>query len=179
MLALVGWPISKATARLATLDRTSVLSVALVLAFVGVFSLHQSVFDVVVVVVFGFVGYFMLRYGYSVAASALGLLLGPGLESNFRQGLLLMEGSYVAFFTRPITLFIVFLSLGAMVYGIFSGAATVRGKKTPPARATLWHLPTCLPKDGAATANGMSRPDPWLDGRIRTAAYVGILVARL
>ena len=115
------------------LDRRIVFPLAFLLTLIGVFSLRRSVFDVLVLLVCGFVGYYMLRYGYSTPAAAVGLLLGTGFESNLRQGILLMDGNIVAFVTRPWTAAILSLCVALLAYGIFS---SIRISRKMRAQAT-------------------------------------------
>lgn len=132
VLAIVGWPIAKALLHMVTLDRSVILTMALVLSIVGVFALRNSSFDVLVMIIFGIVGYFMLRYGYSTAAFALAVVLGENFEGLLRRGLLLEGGSWGAFFTRPITLGMVIFSIALLAFGIFG---TLRASKRAKANA--------------------------------------------
>lgn len=119
-LAVVGWPLCRLLLRVALLDRSVVLILAAVLTLVGAYMLNRSIVDVFVMLAAALIGYFMIRYGFSTAAAALGMVLGVGLESNLRQGLLLMDGSFVQFLSRPITAGVLLLSLALLVYGAFS-----------------------------------------------------------
>ena len=89
--------------KLMTLDRQLILIGCVALTMIGVFTLNNSIFDVFVLVLFGVIGYFMRRYGYSVAGAAIAVILGRGLEANLRRGLLLLDGDWWAFVTRPWT----------------------------------------------------------------------------
>jgi putative tricarboxylic transport membrane protein len=53
--------------------------------------------------VFGVVGYLMKRYDFEAAPLVLALILGPLLEDNLRQSLLISKGSFMIFLTRPIS----------------------------------------------------------------------------
>jgi putative tricarboxylic transport membrane protein len=107
-----------------------VLVLALALTLVGVYSVDQSMFDVATCLVFGFIGYFMLRYGYAVAAAALGVILGSNIESTLRQGLLIADGSVTTFLARPVTAVVLVLALFLLAYGIRS---EWRSRRRPPA----------------------------------------------
>ncbi|MBI2755957.1 MAG: tripartite tricarboxylate transporter permease [Chloroflexi bacterium] len=117
-LVFIGWPIAKVMARVVSLDRSAVMAIVLLLILVGVYSLDQSVFSVGVTLVAGLVGYYMRQYGYSVAAAALGNILGRGLEKYLRGGILLMQNDPVAFVTRPVTAVILLLAIGFIVLGL-------------------------------------------------------------
>ena len=129
ILGIIGWPIAKALLHIVTIDRSVVLTIALVLSIIGVFALRRSTFDVVVMMVFGFIGYFMLRYGYSVAAFALAVVLGENFEGLLRRGLLLEGGSGVAFISRPITAVMVGVSVLLLVIGVVSTVRATRKAK--------------------------------------------------
>jgi putative tricarboxylic transport membrane protein len=132
-LAAIGWMMAKVAARLAGVDRAVILVLALALTLVGVFSVDQSMFDVAVCLVFGFIGYFMLRYGYAVAAAALGVILGSDIESTLRQGLLIADGSFLTFLARPVTAIVLLIALLLLTYGIRS---EWRSRRRPPAPAS-------------------------------------------
>lgn len=119
-------PLGKLLLKLVLLDRKVVLPVALGVTMIGVFALRRSLFDVYVLLLFGLLGYFMLRYGYSTAAAAVGMILGPGLEANLRLGLLLMDSSAVKFVTRPWTAIILSLAVILLVYGALGNSKISR-----------------------------------------------------
>lgn len=75
----------------------------LVICIVGAFALRNNMGDVVVAVVFGFIGYFMIVFGYSRVAVVLALILGPIAERNFLQSLMISRSDYSIFLTRPIS----------------------------------------------------------------------------
>ncbi|MYZ47114.1 tripartite tricarboxylate transporter permease [Propylenella binzhouense] len=74
-----------------------------VLAAAGGFAINSSSFDVMLTVLFGGVGFLMVRYHFPVATVVLGLVLGPILESNLRNALVRSDMDPTVFFTRPIS----------------------------------------------------------------------------
>ncbi len=69
---------------------------------------------------FGVGGYLMRKYRYEAAALILGYVLGPMIERSLRQSLLISDGSFAIFVTRPIsavTLGIALLLLLSSVMG--------------------------------------------------------------
>jgi putative tricarboxylic transport membrane protein len=112
--------------RAVTINRSVVIVLALILSMVGVFSLRNSMFDVMSMMVFGLLGYFMLRYGYSTAAFALALILGEQFEGLLRRGLLLEDSSWTGFMTRPVTAVMVAISVALLVYGVVGTIRTSR-----------------------------------------------------
>jgi putative tricarboxylic transport membrane protein len=135
VLALIGWPLAKAMLRLVQLDRSVVLVMALLLSMVGVYALRNAVFDVGVMIFFGLVGYFMLRYGYSVAAFALAVTLGHNFEGYLRHGILLTDNSFGTFMSRPVTAILVALSIGLLIFGIAGNIREARRARAAVATA--------------------------------------------
>jgi putative tricarboxylic transport membrane protein len=86
----------------------------LLFCFIGAYSLNNSTFDVSIMILFGAVGYLMRKFGYEGAPLVLAFVMGPLLENNLRQALLMSGGSFAIFVSRPIsvvTLSIAFLLL--------------------------------------------------------------------
>jgi len=69
----------------------------LVISVVGVYSVDSSAFDIWVMALSGFAGYFLRKFGYEMAPLLLALVLGDRLEENFRLALTMSGGSYATF----------------------------------------------------------------------------------
>lgn len=80
---------------------------------IGVYSVNNNITDVIIMMIFGIIGYFMRKFEYEAIPMVLGLVLGGLLELNFRQSLLFFRGNLLFFFYRPISAF--FLSLAILV----------------------------------------------------------------
>jgi TctA family transporter len=76
----------------------------LLFSCIGVFSLNNEPFDVLLAAGFGVVGYVFLKLGCEAAPLLLGLILGPMVEENLRRSLQLSRGDPMIFFNRPISL---------------------------------------------------------------------------
>ena len=77
----------------------------LVLCVYGVYAVNNNVFDIGVMFVMGWVGYAMLRLDIPPAPFLIAFILGPLLEDNFRQAMLMSGGSPAILFRGPITWF--------------------------------------------------------------------------
>ena len=71
---------------------------------VGSYSIANNVGDVVMMLVFGIIGYLMKKFHYEGAPMVLALVLGRMLETTLRQSLILSRGDFSIFVTRPISL---------------------------------------------------------------------------
>jgi len=65
--------------------------------------MNNSTFDLLMMILFGVLGYLLKKFGYESAPLILAVVLGPMLEQNLRQSLLLSRGSFMIFITRPIS----------------------------------------------------------------------------
>ena len=75
----------------------------LLFCLIGVYSMNNLSFDLYVMLFFGVVGWIMRKFGYEGAPLILAYVLGPMLENALRQSLLISQGSFLIFVTRPIS----------------------------------------------------------------------------
>lgn len=87
-----------------------------VLCIIGSYALRNNLFDVGAMLVISFIGYFFIYLEIPIAPVVLALILGPMLESNLRRSLLLSNGSYGIFFTRPVSVVFLALSLISILW---------------------------------------------------------------
>lgn len=83
--------------------REVIMPIVFVLCVLGAWSISQRLFDVWVMLVVGIVCYLLRRRGFPVAPFVLGLVLGDIIDKSLRRGLVLSDGSFLPFFTRPIS----------------------------------------------------------------------------
>ena len=91
----------------------------LMFCLIGAYSLNNNVFDVSVMIIFGVVGYLFRKFDYEGAPLVLAFVLGPMLDLNLRQALLVSDGRFVDFFTRPISGVTLGLSILLLTSSVF------------------------------------------------------------
>ena len=74
----------------------------LLFCLIGVYSVSNAVFDIYIMIVFGIVGYLMKKFDYEGAPLVLAFVLGPLMENNLRKSLIMSQGDFSIFFTRPL-----------------------------------------------------------------------------
>ena len=89
-----------------------------VLCIIGSFALRNNIFDVGAMLIISVIGYFFVYLEIPIAPIVLALILGPMFESNMRRSLLLSQGSFTIFFTRPISLFFILLAVISLLWPI-------------------------------------------------------------
>jgi putative tricarboxylic transport membrane protein len=76
--------------------------VIIVICAIGAYTVHSSMFDVAMMMVFGVVGYLFKKLKYPLAPLVLALVLGDMAEASFRQSMLLSQGSLAVFWANPL-----------------------------------------------------------------------------
>jgi putative tricarboxylic transport membrane protein len=106
-------------AYLSKVPRDTLFPIVFLFCIVGSYAISNSLFDVGIVVFFGAMGYYMQKFGFSVAPFLIAFLLAPIGETAARQALLISVGSLSIFFTKPISLLffiITVLSIAGILY---------------------------------------------------------------
>ena len=89
----------------ADIPRSILFPSVMVLCVYGVFAVNNNLFDVGVMFVMGWIGFFMIQYKIPAAPFLIAFILGPLLEDNFRQSMLMSGSSASILFRGPITWF--------------------------------------------------------------------------
>ena len=74
----------------------------LLFCLIGAYSVSSSILDLKLMLGFGILGYVMRKLDYEPAPLCLAFILGPILESSLQQSLIISQGSFMIFVTRPI-----------------------------------------------------------------------------
>ncbi|HUQ27773.1 MAG TPA: tripartite tricarboxylate transporter permease [Usitatibacter sp.] len=103
--------------------------VILVICAIGAYTVHNSMFDVWLMLVFGIMGYIFKKLDYPLAPLVLALVLGDRAEDSFRQSMLLSQGDLRIFFANSLVGTITTLSLLLLFWPLLSKALDlVRGR---------------------------------------------------
>lgn len=119
IIGLVG---AKYFAKLITIPKNFLIPAILIFCLVGSYAINNSLFDVGILIISGVIGFVLKRIGYPTAPIILGLILGPIFENNLRRALILSEGDWSTFFTRPISLtlliVVAFILFGPFIWSL-------------------------------------------------------------
>jgi putative tricarboxylic transport membrane protein len=105
MMFILGSLAAKHFAKVATFPTSIIAPVIMSLCVIGSYAIRNNVFDVILMLAFGFMGYFLKKYNFSLASLVLGIILGPMVESELRRALMLSGGSFLNLLERPLSLF--------------------------------------------------------------------------
>lgn len=101
-LFVIGKMSIRAVSKIANLPNRMLYPAVLVLCIFGAFAINNNLFDVLVMFIVGILGFTMLRMEIPAAPFLIAFILGPLLEDNFRQALLMSSGDALIFFRNPI-----------------------------------------------------------------------------
>ncbi len=103
MLVILNLPMIGIWVKLLQVPYRLLYPAILVFCCIGVYSLQNNVFDVLMTAVFGVLGWLFVKLDCEPAPLLLGFILGPMMEENLRRALLLSRGDPTVFVTRPIS----------------------------------------------------------------------------
>jgi TctA family transporter len=98
----LGWAAIKIGKQLLRVPRSVLMPCILAFCIVGAFATNNSSFNIIVMLVFGLLGFFMEENEIPIAPCILGIVLGGMLEANFVTSMIKADGDLLAFFERPI-----------------------------------------------------------------------------
>ncbi len=98
----LGWMAIKAAKRILRIPANLLMPLILLFCVVGSFAINNTLFGVIVMLIAGIVGFCMERWGFPVAPTILGVVLGTMLEEHFFSSLVKADGNFLVFFERPI-----------------------------------------------------------------------------
>lgn len=90
---------------------TYIYPAMLLICFFGVYAVNNSLFDILLMVLSGVLGYFMMRFSFPAPPFLIAFILGPLWEDNLRRSLTLSEGQLDIFISSPFCIFFVLLTL--------------------------------------------------------------------
>jgi putative tricarboxylic transport membrane protein len=87
---------------------------------IGVYEVNNSIVDVWIMLIMGVLGYALRKFDFDPAPLVLGLVIAPILEQSLRQSLIMSNGNYLIFFSRPISLGLIMVSTGLLVLAAYA-----------------------------------------------------------
>ncbi|CAN5260404.1 tripartite tricarboxylate transporter permease [soil metagenome] len=119
MLLVLNLPLAGLWVRLLGIPQPLLYGGILVFSTLGVYSLNNSTFDLLLLLIVGLLGFVMRRFDFPVAPCIIGLILGPIAEAQFRRALSISQGDPVVFVTHPISLVLLVTAVLVLVVPIF------------------------------------------------------------
>ena len=121
MLLLLNLPLVGLFVSVLRIPYSYLYPLIIMFCIIGVYEVNHSIVDVWIMLIMGVLGYGLRKFGFDPAPLVLGLVIAPIFEQSLRQSLIMSDGNYFIFFTRPISagllsVCIVLLALSALAF---------------------------------------------------------------
>jgi len=104
LLLVLNIPLVGFFVRLLSVPPMYLLPIVTMVAFVGIYSISHSTFDLYFMIAFGIAGYFLRKLEIPLVPIILGLLLGPEMEKNLGHALVLSDGDWSILWGSPLAI---------------------------------------------------------------------------
>jgi putative tricarboxylic transport membrane protein len=104
MLIILNLPLVNVFVNILRIPQRVLMPIIVLLCLIGVYSVNASLLDLLLLAIFGFIGYVLRQAGFLVAPLILALVIGPMVETSFRQALKITGGNLAEVVFRPICL---------------------------------------------------------------------------
>jgi putative tricarboxylic transport membrane protein len=111
MLLLLNLPLIGIWVKLLKVPYAIMFPMILFFCLLGVYTVNNSYVEIVIMIIFGGIGYLMKKFAYEGAPLVLAFVLSPMMENAFRQSLIMSGGGFGIFLTRPISLGLLIVTL--------------------------------------------------------------------
>ena len=121
MLLLLNLPLIGIWVKLLKVPYAILFPMILFFCLLGVYTVNNSYVEIIIMIIFGGIGYLMKKFGYEGAPLVLAFVLSPMLENAFRQSLIMSAGGFGIFFFRPISLGLLIVTLILLILPLIPG----------------------------------------------------------
>ena len=120
MLLVLNLPLIGLWVKVLKIPYRILMPLILLFCLIGVYSINSNIVELIVMVVFGIVGYMLRKLKYEEAPLVLAFVLGPLLEMSFRQSLIMSSGSFLIFVQKPISAIALAIAALLLISSAFS-----------------------------------------------------------
>ncbi|HSR13899.1 MAG TPA: tripartite tricarboxylate transporter permease [Thermodesulfobacteriota bacterium] len=104
MLLVLNLPLIGIWVKILKIPYPILFPLILLFCLIGCYSLNNNVYEIIIMVGFGVIGFLMKKFRYEGAPLILAFVLSPLMENALRQSLIMSRGDFSVFVTRPIAL---------------------------------------------------------------------------
>jgi putative tricarboxylic transport membrane protein len=126
MLLLLNLPLIGMWVKILKIPYHLLFPLILLFCLIGVYTINNNATEILIMLIFGFIGYLARKFEFEAAPFLLALVLGPLLENNLRESLLISKGSSAIFFTRPISASVLAAALLMVLTSSYQGFKKIR-----------------------------------------------------
>jgi putative tricarboxylic transport membrane protein len=121
MLLAMNIPMVGMFARVLMIPPKYLMPIVAMISFVGIYGISGSTFDLVVMVIFGVLGWVLRKLDIPLVPVILGILLGNLMEANLRRAMTISDGDWTALFASPLSIGLWVVAIVGFVLPILVG----------------------------------------------------------
>jgi len=115
-MCLLSFPWIRAVVKILSIPPAVLAAIVIMFSLLGTYANRNNASDMMIIVIFGALGYAFERFKFPISPLVLGVVLGPLAESSFMQTMISHDNDWKAFFDGPIRGTFMCLSLVALVF---------------------------------------------------------------
>lgn len=119
LTSLLGLLSAKYLVRVTRISITTVAPIVVVVALIGSFVVRNQFGDIVLTLVFGVLGYMMIKFGASRVALIVAFVLAPIAEQNFHRALQISDGDVGILYSRPMSVILLVLLVVVLLLPVY------------------------------------------------------------
>ena len=119
-LFILGMLSIRFSVKILSIPNNMLMPIVMVLCTIGVFTVSNSMYDVLVALCFGVLGYFMKKLNYPGAPLVLGVILGPLAEDNLNRAMLVSNNDPMILIRRPISCVLLILAVISVIVPLWT-----------------------------------------------------------
>ena len=119
VLLLMNVPMVKVFVKVLMVPAWVLLPGVTMISFVGIYSLTGSYFDLLMMIGFGVLGYFLRKLEIPTVPVILGILLGGNMEDALRRAMTLSDGDFTYLFSSPISISLWIAAIAGFIAPMF------------------------------------------------------------
>lgn len=127
-MCLLSFAWIKVVVRVLSIPPAILAAIVIMFSLLGTYANRNSVSDMIMIVVFGALGYAFEKFKFPISPLVLGVVLGPLAESSFMQTMISHDNDWTAFFNGPIRGTFMLLSIIALLFPLIR--TVLRGRRT-------------------------------------------------
>lgn len=119
MLVILNLPLIGIWVRFLTIPYTIMAPIIIFLCLLGSYTCKNAIPDLFITLIFGLFGFLMRKFRYEAAPLIMGFILSEMVEGSFVQSLTMSNGSFLIFFSRPISAVIMVTAIALFILPFF------------------------------------------------------------
>ena len=131
MLLALNLPLVGIFARVLLIPARYLMPLVAMVSFVGIYGISGSTFDLMVMVVFGVMGWVLRKFDIPLVPIIMGILLGNLMEANLRRAMTISNGNWADLFASPLAIGLWLFAIGGFLLPIFVAKRLKQGINVP------------------------------------------------